>query len=151
MVVEDDAKTRAWLAAVIGGSEGFACVAAHESAERAEREIVAGRPDVILLDLELPRMSGLEWLRSVNSRWPELPVAGLDACTRSGADFLRPRSRGCRVPGQAHPGRTPSKALADAHSGGAPMTGAIARLVLRSSGQAIHDPTADRDALGPGE
>jgi DNA-binding NarL/FixJ family response regulator len=148
LVVEDDAKTRAWLAAVIGGSEGFACVGAHETAERAEREIVAGRPDVILLDLELPRMSGLEWLRSVNSRWPELPVVVLTMHQEPARIFSALEAGAVGYLVKPTPAVRLLEALTDARSGGAPMTGAIARLVLRKFRQ---QSTARRQLEGLSE
>lgn len=132
MVVEDDAGVRAMLAAVFAGTPGFRCLGAFDSAESALRRLQAGRPDVLLLDIELPKRSGLELLRDLRDRWPDLLVVILsvhgepqtifEALKQGAAGYLLKPTTPARI----------VEAVAEAHGGGAPMSAAIARLVLRT-------------------
>jgi DNA-binding NarL/FixJ family response regulator len=58
-IVEDDNEVRQSLAVLINGSEGFRCVSAHRSAEEALAGIPPAQPDVALVDINLPRQSGM--------------------------------------------------------------------------------------------
>jgi CheY-like chemotaxis protein len=71
LVVDDDATIRDVLYDLF--SEEHRCHTA-ESAERALELLEAGRYDVAILDVSLPRMSGLELLGHIHQRWPEMPV-----------------------------------------------------------------------------
>ena len=58
VTVEDHDAFREYLAALIGGTGGFSCVGSHRTAEAALKHLPAERPNVLLLDLELPNAPG---------------------------------------------------------------------------------------------
>src|SRR3954468_21772881 len=76
-VVEDDGKLRASLARLIDSAEGFTCVSQHPGAENALKELPTTRPDVVLMDINLPRMSGVECVGRLKEILPATHVVML--------------------------------------------------------------------------
>jgi DNA-binding NarL/FixJ family response regulator len=111
---------------------GFACVCTCATAEEAVRAIPSVRPDVILMDIRLPRMSGIECTSRLKLLLPATPIVILTAldddelifsALEAGADgYLLKRSKPADL----------RAAMLDVLSGGAPMSSAIARRVVRS-------------------
>ncbi len=73
-VVEDQAPLRKAISKLLAATAGLALQRAFASAEEGERPLLAERPDVLVLDLELPGMNGLELLAKVKPRAPEIQV-----------------------------------------------------------------------------
>lgn len=74
LVVDDDQGFRATLRHLL--TEGHPAVEVHEAAdgEEAVRLVPASRPDVVLMDITMPRLNGVESTRRLKAQWPELPV-----------------------------------------------------------------------------
>ena len=117
---------------IIEAFGGFTCICTCASAEEAVRAIPAARPDVVLMDIRLPRMSGIECTSRLKELLPATPILILTVldddelifrALEAGADgYLLKRSKPADL-------RT---ALLDVLAGGAPMSSAIARRVVRS-------------------
>ena len=98
LVVDDDSAFRAMVRAVLEGREGYQVREASDGLEAMEA-LETDPPALVLTDLRMPRMGGLELLRSVRRRLPSLPVIVISAggmddevvrCLQEGAiDFLR--------------------------------------------------------------
>jgi DNA-binding NarL/FixJ family response regulator len=73
-IVEDNDRIRTSLTALIDGSPGYRCVSAHSNAEDACRKIAAARPDVVLLDINLPGMSGIDCVRKLRTVLPAAKI-----------------------------------------------------------------------------
>eukprot|EP01031_Cornospumella_fuschlensis_P010912 gene10912-13349_t len=73
-LVEDDAGIRDNMVALLNGSVGYRCVGACASGEEAIAQIPHWRPDVVLMDINLPRMSGIECVARLKARRAELLV-----------------------------------------------------------------------------
>ena len=71
-IVEDLEEIRAGLALLISGAEGFLCTAKYRTMEEAIAGIRASRPDVVLVDIGLPGMSGIEGIRILTKEFPNL-------------------------------------------------------------------------------
>jgi DNA-binding NarL/FixJ family response regulator len=149
-IVEDDARIRASLARLIDGAARFRCVSQHESAERALAELPGVGPDVVLMDINLPGMSGVECVRRLKPLLPAAQVVMLTVYEDTDLIFaaLAAGATGYLLK------RTPPDELLDGirdvHRGGSPMTGHIARKVVQS----FRDDDrggADEDALSPRE
>jgi DNA-binding NarL/FixJ family response regulator len=75
VIVEDQRDLREGLTALIGGFSGFRCVGAYATMEEALREMVRTAPAIVMTDLGLPGMSGIDGIREMRRRYPSiLPV-----------------------------------------------------------------------------
>ena len=73
-IVEDDAGVRASLARLIDGAPGFRCLSEHPTAESALREMPKTSPEVVLMDINLPGMSGVECVKRLKPLLPGTQV-----------------------------------------------------------------------------
>src|ERR1039457_4098902 len=73
-IVEDDARIRESLAILLNGVEGFRCVGSHGSAEEALGAIPSEKPEVVLMDINLPNMSGIECVAKLKARLPAVQI-----------------------------------------------------------------------------
>jgi DNA-binding NarL/FixJ family response regulator len=135
-LVEDDPGVRAHLAKMIDGTPGFHCQAAYADGPSALKNIPAHRPDVVLMDINLPGMLGTECVRRLKSVAPDVPVLMLTVYDDSEQIF---RSLQAGTTGYLLK-RTPKDKLLEAIqeiiSGGAPMSRQIARRVVQYFHQA---------------
>jgi DNA-binding NarL/FixJ family response regulator len=131
-LVEDQRDTRESWSRLISSFPDFTCICTCASGEEALRMIPIEKPDVVLMDVFLPRMSGIECTSRLKSMLPEIPIVMLTAsdedeilflALESGADgYLLKRTKPMEL----------RDALLDVLSGGAPMTSEIARHVVAS-------------------
>jgi DNA-binding NarL/FixJ family response regulator len=70
-IIEDDAPARAILAEWVRRADGFRCVSDHSSGEQAVTHLPAKKPGVVLMDINLPGMSGIECVRRLKPLLPE--------------------------------------------------------------------------------
>ena len=131
-IVEDNDKLRGTLAKVIGRAEGFRFVSDYGSAEAALEDLPKVKPEVVLMDINLPGMNGVECVRKLKALMPQTQVMMLTVYedTENIFNALAAGANGYMLK------RTPSKELIEAirevHRGGSPMTTHIARLVVQS-------------------
>lgn len=74
MIVEDRSRIRETIVDIINSSEGLRCIGAYNSCESALEELKKLVPNVILMDIGLPGMSGIEGVRIIKSRYPSIDV-----------------------------------------------------------------------------
>jgi DNA-binding NarL/FixJ family response regulator len=131
-IVEDNKKIREGLAALIDGSDGFSCKAIYGTAEEALRKFPFENPDVVLMDINLPGISGIECLIRLKEILPDVQVMML---TVYEDDDLIFKSLVAGATGYILK-RTPPTELLDAikeiHGGGSPMSDQIARKVVQA-------------------
>jgi DNA-binding NarL/FixJ family response regulator len=131
-IVEDNDQLRATLARILSRAEGFECVGQHPSAEAALEGIPQERPDVVLMDINLPGMNGVECVRRLKTRLPQTQIMMLTVYEDTDNIFnaLAAGATGYLLK------RTPREELLDAirevHRGGSPMSAHIARKVVQS-------------------
>jgi DNA-binding NarL/FixJ family response regulator len=129
-VVEDDAKLRQTLEKFISRSPGMQFVASYGSAEAALQELPAQSPDVVLMDIHLPGMSGIDCVARLASALPSARVMMLTAFEDSDDVF---KSLKAGAFGYMLKSADPSKlreAIYEVHQGGSPITGSIARKIV---------------------
>ena len=130
VLIEDLRDIRLGLVALINGTTGFECVAAYGSVETALAQIERVAPDVILTDIGLPGMSGIEGIERFRKIFPDIPIIALTIydndeqifnalCTGANGYLLK----------NTPPARL-LEALEEAASGGSPMSPAIAARVV---------------------
>ncbi len=136
MVVEDDESVRDILTTWLRQADGFVCVGVFGDVESALPQIAQHKPDVVLVDINLPGVSGIECVRQLKPRIPETQFVMLtvyedsthifDALSAGATGYLLKRtSREVLI-----------DALREVHAGGSPMSGNIARKVVQS----LHQP-----------
>lgn len=130
-VVEDDDEVRQSLVVLINGSEGYTCVSSHRSAEDAVLGIPTRQPDVVLMDINLPRQSGIECVRQLKAQLPELQFLMLTMYEDPDLIF---KSLAAGASGYLLKRTSPAKileAIVEVRQGGAPMSSKIARVVVQ--------------------
>jgi RNA polymerase sigma factor (sigma-70 family) len=131
-IVEDNDKLRGTLARVLNRTGDFKCVSDYGSAEDALKQLPQVRPDVVLMDINLPGMNGVECVRQLKQLLPQTQVMMLTVYedTENIFNALTAGASGYMLK------RTSTKELLEAiqevHRGGSPMTMHIARKVVQS-------------------
>jgi DNA-binding NarL/FixJ family response regulator len=137
LIVEDDRETRWGLRTLIDGARGCTCVGAYEDAESAVRSLDATRPDVVLLDINLPGMSGTEGVREIKAVCPQASVLMLTVLADHARIFEAVRNGAVGYLLKKTPAVRIVDAIHDVHRGGAPMSPEIARKVVEFVGAAV--------------
>jgi DNA-binding NarL/FixJ family response regulator len=149
-IVEDAADVGQSLSLLINGSEGFACASTHRSSEDAIRELPAIAPNVVLMDLNLPGMSGVECIRNLRPLLPNTQFLVLTMYEDTNRIFeaLSAGANGYLLKRTA-PGKLVD-AIREVHEGGSPMSSQIARAIVQHF-QQRKNPSAGFDILTPRE
>jgi DNA-binding NarL/FixJ family response regulator len=132
VIVEDEVRICNHLMITINEAPGFRCQDAFSSGEQALLEIPRQPPDVVLMDINLPKMSGVECTARLKKLVPAVQIVMLTVYEDSEQIFnaLKMGASGYLLK------RTPPdeilKAVTEVHRGGAPMSGHVARLVVQS-------------------
>ena len=141
-IVEDVEVVRVGLAQMVGSTTGFVCVGSFGDAESALTALPSLAADVLLMDIGLPGMNGVEATRALRVRLPSLQVMMLTVYEDEARifDSLRAGAMGYVLK------TTPESELLDAirvlHQGGSPMTNRIARRVV----EVFRAPPRESDA-----
>jgi len=131
-LVEDRAKVRSDWAKLINSFPDFECVYTCGSAEEALRDLPQNPPDIVLMDIFLPRMSGIECTSRLKVLLPQTQIIILTAMSDQGLVFLALKAG---ADGYLLKRTSPldlRTALLDVLKGGAPMSSQIARRVIES-------------------
>ncbi len=132
VLIEDDAPLREILALWLRETEGFVCLGAFPDVESAIPEIARCKPDVALVDINLPGLSGIDCVRKLKPLLPNTQFVMLtvyqdsrhifDALSAGATGYLLKRTHREAL----------IAALQEVHAGGSPMSSIIARKVVQS-------------------
>ena len=149
-IVEDEAEIRDGVAEFINAAEDFVCAGCFKDGEEAFNEIPKGNIDVVLMDIQMPRMNGIECIRRLKEENPELQIMMLTVfedeekifdSIKAGADgYLLKTTEPDKL----------LEAIRELHQGGSPMSGSIARKVLNTF-QSFPKPKDETEDLSPRE
>lgn len=150
-IVEDDRDTRASLAALVGGVAEFRCLSTYATGEKALVGMLAEKPDIALVDINLPGMNGIECVAKLKAKRPELLVLMLTTYEDSNLifDSLRAGASGYLLKSMAPDDLI--AALGEVQAGGSPMSMQIARKVVNHFHRAQQLPDASVEKLSPRE
>jgi DNA-binding NarL/FixJ family response regulator len=131
-IVDDEKELRESIAKFINGSPGFRCVSAYASAKAALEGLPADRPDVVLMDINMQGMTGIECVARLKELLPEVQTVMLTvyedterifkALSAGASGYLLKRSKPSKL----------LEAIREVHEGGSPMSSSIARKVVAS-------------------
>jgi DNA-binding NarL/FixJ family response regulator len=129
-LVEDNAGVRESFTLALNGAPNLHCLGAYASGEEALRAIPTAPPDVVLMDVHLPGMSGITCVARLRSLLPKLQILMLTRFEESDTIFqaLRAGASGYLV--KNIPPTELVQAIEQVHAGGAPMSMQIARKVI---------------------
>lgn len=144
-IVEDDSMIRESYSYLINNSEGFEVAGAYKSYEDASRHLVAIKPDVILLDVELPGINGIEALPKIKKLLPLSHILILtvyennetvfNALSNGASGYLTKNTSAAKI----------IEAIKEVLEGGAPMSAGVARLVINSFQRNQNSPLSKRE------
>jgi DNA-binding NarL/FixJ family response regulator len=142
-IVEDNRGFRVKLADYLNEARGFNCVCACDSAEDALKQIPKLLPDVVLMDIHLPSMSGVDCTRRLKELCPAVQILILTVYEDNDRIFgaLKAGASGYLLK-RAEPGEI-LKAIQEVKQGGAPMSSQIACRVVQSFREPLRDPLKD--------
>lgn len=131
VLYEDNTKLRENLTLLIDGTPGFTVCGAFRNCDNILQQVGELLPDVVLMDIDMPGVNGIDGLRLVRTQHPDLPILMLTVfddnqhvfdAIKAGADgYLLKKTPPEKLTAYIH----------DAYEGGAPMTSSIARQVLQ--------------------
>jgi DNA-binding NarL/FixJ family response regulator len=150
-IVEDDNRVRESLARLIDRSPGFACVSKHPSAEDALRDLPPHKPNVVLMDINLGGMSGVECVRLLKDIIPEIQVMMLTVYENTDHIFSALSAGASGYLLKQTPPDELLAAIEELNRGGSPMTSHIARKVVASFKSPAPPTVRETDNLSPRE
>ncbi len=149
-IVEDHDDIREGLAALINGAEGFRCVATYANAETALEELPELEPDVVLMDIGLPGISGIECIPILKAQHPQMQIMMLTIYEDDDKIFNSLKAGATGYILKKTPPAQLLQAIHDLHNGGSPMSSQIARKVVQTF-QSLHAPSPTAEPLSKRE
>lgn len=151
-IVEDDPRILKTLAAILNRDPDCQCTGEYSSAEEALEQIPGNPPELIVMDINLPGISGVECVRRLAKLAPQCHILMLtvfndtetifDALRAGAVGYLTKPVRAAQLLSAVH----------DVISGGAPMTSSIARLVVQSFQKpSTTEAESENEGLSPRE
>ncbi|RYD52366.1 MAG: response regulator transcription factor [Sphingobacteriales bacterium] len=145
IIIEDNRSIREGLVAVIQAAGKYEVVAHYDTCEEAIRNLDRDRPDVVLMDIELPGMSGIEGTSRIKKQCPDCVVLIITVfedsdkvfqslCAGAGGYIVKNANVGAVV-----------KSIDEALAGGAPMSLHIASMVVKSFKLSVDSPLSERE------
>ncbi len=130
VIFEDNTNLRRGLSTLINGSDGFECVGAFGNCDKLIKNITDTKPDVILMDIEMPGMNGIEAVKLLKPQFPEIKIL-METIFEDDEKVFHSICSGAE--GYILKNTPPSQildAIREIYEGGAPMTPSIASKVL---------------------
>jgi len=148
-IVEDDTGLRENLVRLLNQSREFRCLAAYASAEAALQGIPGSKPDITLMDINLPGMSGVECVQQLHAIEPSLRIVMLTVYENPEQVFKALTAGAIGYLLKQRSSADLLDAIRDAHQGGSPMSSQIARKVVQFFQTGI--PAGEAGELSPRE
>jgi DNA-binding NarL/FixJ family response regulator len=129
-VVEDDPELRESISSFIEGSPGFTCLGAFRTGEEALKAIPALAPAVVLMDINLPGISGIQCVKRLKEKMPSIQTLMLTVYENSDRIYEALTAGACGYLLKNTPPEKLLEAIQDMQNGGSPMSSHIARKVV---------------------
>src|SRR5262245_24202863 len=129
-IIEDERDIRECLTLLINGTDGYSCTGSYRSMEEALEQMPRRLPDVVLSDIGLPGMNGIEGVRLLKQRYPKLLVLMLTVYDDDERIFDAMCAGACGYLLKKTPPARLLDSLREVVAGGAPMSPEVARRVI---------------------
>jgi DNA-binding NarL/FixJ family response regulator len=131
-IVEDNLRIRQSLQEWVDSEPDYRCICACGDAETAMKEVPKLKPDVVLMDIQLPGESGIACTARLKSMMPTLQVIVVTVYRDRDLLFQALKAGACGYLLKRSSPEELIRAISEVRSGGAPMTGEIARMVVET-------------------
>ncbi len=142
-IVEDTESFRKGIAAMLDQADGFECVAKFSSAEDAVNQMMDYKPDVVLMDIGLPKMSGIEAIRALKAITPSTRILMLTIIEEDEKIFSALEAGASGYLLKSTPPEKILEAIRDVQNGGSAMSAQVARRVI----EYFQKPTPPEETL----
>ncbi|HTJ79493.1 MAG TPA: response regulator transcription factor [Rariglobus sp.] len=150
VIVEDNIGLRSQLLRIFQDTPDIKCLYAVASAEEALDRIPKEPPDVVLMDIKLPQLSGIECVQLLKAKMPELEIVMLTIYDEEDSIFRALKAGASGYLLKSSPPEVLFEAIRDVYSGGAPFSSHIARKVVHYF-QTLKKPDQENEKLSPRE
>jgi DNA-binding NarL/FixJ family response regulator len=150
-IVDDETELRQSITTFVNGSPGFKCISAYGSAKEALQHLPTDRPDVVLMDIHMKGMDGIECVQRLKLLVPEIQIVMLTVYEDTEQIF---KALSVGASGYLLKRLSPTKllqAIREVHAGGSPMSSSIARKVVASFQKAGKTAEKEQSLLSPRE
>lgn len=131
-IVDDEKKLCESISAFLDGSPGFRCVSIYGSAKAALEHLPADRPDVVLMDINMAGMNGIECASRLKALAPQIQIVMLTVYDDAEQIFKALAAGATGYLLKRHDPDELLQAIRDVRAGGSPMSNSIARKVVAS-------------------
>lgn len=150
LIYEDNPQLREGLSMLIDGSDGFHVLAAFKNCNNVVEEVEAYQPDVVLMDIDMPGVNGIEGLKLIRQKNMDVKVLMLTVFDDNKNVFEAIKSGANGYVLKKTPPARLLEYIEEAASGGAPMTASIATQVLKMFSE-IHNSSNENYNLSDRE
>ncbi|MDB5148675.1 MAG: response regulator [Mucilaginibacter sp.] len=144
-IIEDDETLRDGYAFLIGATEGYDVISTYCSYDEASKKIAADKPDVILLDIELPGVNGIDAIPKLKKLLPNCYILILTVYESEKQIFNALANGASGYLTKNTPSSKIIESIKEVREGGGPMSINIARLVIRSFQKNQESPLSKRE------
>ncbi len=145
LIVDDDEIIRESFVYIVNNSEKFTVVGAYNSAEEAISEVGKKKPDIVLMDIKLPGMTGVEGTQRIKDQFPHVEVVIVSVYEDSDLVFNALRAGASGYITKSSNYLELIAALEEIKKGGAPISSKIAKMVVQSFHLNPHSPLTKRE------
>jgi len=145
-IVEDDRPIRSALKEMINECDGLSCIGNYGDCEGALKDLLKNKPDVMLMDIELPGISGIEGVKIIKQKFPKVDVIMLTVHEDLSLVF---KALSAGASGYLDKSASEEKiieSIKEIYEGGAPMSYKIAKLVVASFQKKPESPLTARES-----
>ena len=145
VIVEDNPELRELYAFLVNGIDNYSVIAVYDNAESAISDLMRNKPDLIIMDLELPGMSGIEGIGHIKKKYPRIEILVISILENDESVFQALAAGASGYLSKASGILEIEKALIQLEEGGAYMTSRIARKVIESFQKNHFSPLTKRE------
>ncbi|MGC4039009.1 MAG: response regulator transcription factor [Chitinophagaceae bacterium] len=145
VMIEDDITIREGIAYLVSNANGFSVVSQYSSYHEAEPQLVNDAPDVILLDIQLPGISGIDAITAIKKKLPDVHVLILTVYEKEQTIFTALSNGASGYLTKNVSATKIIESIREVMEGGGPMSAGIAKLVINSFRKNTDSPLSKRE------